>query len=85
MPFASSHGTGIYYERHGPKPGPVPAIVFVHGAGGNHLSWWQQVPAFCDRYSCITFAHRGQLMPDSVIGGTAAASAATMMTAMIRM
>ena len=59
MPFASSHGTGIYYERHGPKPGAAPAIVFVHGAGGNHLSWWQQLPHFTDRYSCIAYDQRG--------------------------
>ena len=29
------------------------------GLGGNHLSWWQQVPFFSDRYTCVTFAHRG--------------------------
>ena len=34
-------------------------MVFAHGAGGNHLSWWQQVPAFSDRYHCVTFDHRG--------------------------
>ena len=43
----------IYYEL----TGEGPALVFAHGLGGNHLSWWQQVPAFCDRYSWITFAH----------------------------
>ncbi len=34
-------------------------VVFAHGLGGSHLSWWQQVPAFMDRFTCITFAHRG--------------------------
>jgi 3-oxoadipate enol-lactonase len=59
MPYAEAGGTRLYYERHGPKPGEAPAIVFAHGAGGNHLSWWQQVPHFRDRYTCVVFDHRG--------------------------
>jgi 3-oxoadipate enol-lactonase len=31
----------------------------AHGAGGNHLSWWQQVPVLSRHYRCITFDHRG--------------------------
>ena len=34
-------------------------IVFVHGAGGNHLSWWQQIPSFRDRFRCLTYEVRG--------------------------
>ena len=34
-------------------------IVFVHGAGGNHLSWWQQIPHFRDRFRCVTYEVRG--------------------------
>ncbi len=34
-------------------------IVFVHGAGGNHLSWWQQIPTFRDRFRCLTYEVRG--------------------------
>ncbi|HIK99254.1 MAG TPA: alpha/beta hydrolase [Dehalococcoidia bacterium] len=34
-------------------------ILFAHGAGGNRLSWWQQVPYFMDSYSCVTFSHPG--------------------------
>ena len=45
----------LYYE----VAGSGPALVFAHGLGGNHISWWQQVPAFCDRFTCVTFAHRG--------------------------
>lgn len=54
MPTAHINGIELYYEAHG--KGPV--VVFAHGAGGNHLSWWNQVPAFRDRYRCITFDHR---------------------------
>jgi pimeloyl-ACP methyl ester carboxylesterase len=59
MPFAPAAGTSIYYEVHGRKPGDAPALVFAHGAGGNHLSWFQQVPHFAARYTCVTFDHRG--------------------------
>src|SRR4029453_16856355 len=45
----------LYYETEGKGP----ALIFAHGLGGNHLSWWQQVPHFRDRYTCVTFAHRG--------------------------
>ena len=45
----------IHYE----VTGDGPAIVFAHGLGGNHLSWWQQVAAFCPHHTCITFSHRG--------------------------
>jgi 3-oxoadipate enol-lactonase len=69
MPFAPVNGTEIYYEDHG-NGFPV---VFAHGAGGNHLSWWQQVPAFSRRYRCITFDHRGWgLTPDPAGTGPAA-------------
>ena len=59
MPFLDRGDMRLYYELHGPKPGSAPAIVFAHGAGGCHLSWWQQVPHFMRRYACVTFAHRG--------------------------
>ncbi|HEY7295748.1 MAG TPA: alpha/beta hydrolase, partial [Dehalococcoidia bacterium] len=55
MPTLTLNGTDLYYETHGAGP----AIVFAHGAGGNHLSWFQQVPTFRDRYTCVTFDHRG--------------------------
>lgn len=55
MPFANVNGIELYYEEYGEGP----ALIFAHGAGGNHLSWWQQVPVFADRYRCITFDHRG--------------------------
>ena len=54
MPTATVNGIELYYEEHG-KGFPV---VFAHGAGGNHMSWWQQVPALSRHYRCITFDHR---------------------------
>ena len=54
MPFATLNGIDLYYETHGSGP----ALVFAHGGGGSHLSWWQQVPAFSPHYTVITFDHR---------------------------
>jgi 3-oxoadipate enol-lactonase len=54
MPTAHINGIDLYYESHGDGP----AVLFCHGAGGNHMSWWQQVPYFSRRYRCITFDHR---------------------------
>ena len=50
MPFVTSAGRRIYYERHGAGP----AILFLHGAGSNAATWWQQLPVFSSRYSCLT-------------------------------
>jgi 3-oxoadipate enol-lactonase len=58
-------GCRLYYE----VTGAGPAIVFAHGLGGNHLSWWQQVPHFADRHACVTFAHRGFAPSSEVAGG----------------
>jgi pimeloyl-ACP methyl ester carboxylesterase len=62
--FVQNAGAEIYYEC----TGSGPAIVFAHGLGGNHLSWWQQVPHFSHRYTCVTFAHRG-FSPSRVTSG----------------
>jgi 3-oxoadipate enol-lactonase len=74
MPFVKSGGIDLYYEAHGPKPGAAPAIVFAHGAGGNHLSWWQQVPHFRRTHTCVVFDHRGygqSIEPADGPGGSA--------------
>jgi 3-oxoadipate enol-lactonase len=55
MPKTRINGIELYYEVHGQGP----AVVFAHGAGGNHLSWWQQVPMLARQYRCISFDHRG--------------------------
>jgi 3-oxoadipate enol-lactonase len=74
MPFVTAGAIQLYYEVHGPDPGTAPAVVFAHGAGGSHLSWWQQVPHFSRRYTCITFDHRGfgqSIEPEGGAGGAA--------------
>ena len=56
MAFMTTGGFRLYYEDTG---GDAPVVLFLHGAGGNHLSWWQQVPAFADEYRCVTADQRG--------------------------
>lgn len=48
-------GFGLYYEEHGAG---FP-VVFAHGVGGNHASWFNQIPVFAQRYRTIVFDHRG--------------------------
>jgi len=60
-------GAEIYYE----VTGEGPAVVFAHGLGGNHLSWWQQVAHFAPTRTCVVFAHRG-FPPSSPVPGKAA-------------
>ncbi len=55
----------IYYE----VTGEGPAIVFAHGLGGNHLSWFQQVAHFAPQWTCVTFAHRGFAPSTKLPGG----------------
>lgn len=55
MPYAKVNAARLYYEQHGRGPD----LVFLHGAGGNHLSWWQQVATFSAHYRCTTFDARG--------------------------
>jgi pimeloyl-ACP methyl ester carboxylesterase len=49
VPFATADGSRVYYEIHGEGP----AVVLVHGAGGHHAIWWQQIPHLRDRYSVV--------------------------------
>ncbi len=45
----------IHYE----VTGNGPALIFLHGLGGNQVSWWQQVAHFARTHTCVTFAARG--------------------------
>ncbi|MEX2430579.1 MAG: alpha/beta hydrolase [Dehalococcoidia bacterium] len=55
MPFAPVNGIQLYYE----VTGDGPAVVCAHGIGGNHASWYQQVDAFAEQHTVVTFDHRG--------------------------
>ena len=46
MPYANVNAARIFYEQHGSGED----LILLHGAGGNHLSWWQQVSAFSRDY-----------------------------------
>src|SRR2546427_9615251 len=66
MAFMVKDGFRLYYEDTG---GVGPTILFLHGAGGNHLSWWQQVPVFAEEYRCVTMDQRGFGQSLDVAGG----------------
>ncbi len=55
MAIALSGDAKIYYEVHGSGP----AVLFVHGSGGHHAAWWQQVAALSPSYTVITVDLRG--------------------------
>jgi 3-oxoadipate enol-lactonase len=74
MSFMTQNGFRLYYEDTG---GDAPVVLFLHGAGGNHLSWWQQVPAFADEYRCVTVDQRGFGQSPDVSGGPGPAALAT--------
>lgn len=55
MPYALSGDAKVYYETHGSGPG----VLFVHGSGGHHAAWWQQVAALSPSFTVITVDLRG--------------------------
>ena len=65
MPTAKINGINQYYEVHGDGP----AVVFLHGSGGNHAIWWQQVGYFARRYKTITLDLRGFGKSENPPGG----------------
>ena len=69
----------IYYE----VAGSGPPIVFAHGLGGNHMSWWQQVAHFAATHTCVVFAHRGFTPSSAVPANTAPDSYADDLAALI--
>jgi 3-oxoadipate enol-lactonase len=74
MAFMVNDGARLYYEDTG---GSGPAMLFLHGAGGNHLSWWQQVPVFAEEYRCISVDQRGFGQSHDVADGPGPAALAT--------
>jgi 3-oxoadipate enol-lactonase len=56
MPFARVNAASIYYQQFGAGED----LVFLHGAGGNSMSWWQQVPVFAAAgFRCTVYDARG--------------------------
>ena len=79
MAYLERPGARVFYELSGSGP----AIVFAHGLGGNHMSWWQQVPVFEREYTCVTFAHRGFAPSEEEPGGLGAKAFAEDLAALI--
>jgi pimeloyl-ACP methyl ester carboxylesterase len=63
--FLERPGCRIYYE----VTGTGPAVLFLHGIGSSHLTWWQQVAHFSGRYTCVTVSHRGYPPSSDIPGG----------------
>ncbi|HEX4197378.1 MAG TPA: alpha/beta hydrolase [Caulobacteraceae bacterium] len=55
MPYVSAGRSRLYYEVHGEGP----PVILAHGVGGNHASWFNQVPTLAQRYQTIVIDHRG--------------------------
>jgi pimeloyl-ACP methyl ester carboxylesterase len=54
MPYFTAGQSRLFYEEQGRGP----AVVLAHGVGGNHASWFNQVPALLQRYRTIAIDHR---------------------------
>ena len=67
MPYMYANEIDLYYEEYGDPE--APALILAHGAGGNHLVWWQQVPVLAERYRVVTFDHRAFGFSKDVPGG----------------
>ena len=72
-------GFRLYYERHGEGP----PVVLAHGAGGNAMSWWRQIPAFSERYSVVAFDHRAFGRSPDIEGGPGRAAFGDDITALV--
>ena len=55
MTILTIDNNDFYYEVHGTGE----PIIFAHGLGGNHASWYKQVAVLSKAYQVITFDHRG--------------------------
>ncbi|RVT92017.1 alpha/beta fold hydrolase [Rhodovarius crocodyli] len=55
MPFIEAGNSRLYHEVHGEGP----PVVLMHGVGGNHAGWFNQVPAFARRHRTVVIDQRG--------------------------
>ncbi len=54
MPYINSGRSELYYESYGEGP----PVILAHGVGGNHASWFNQVPVLSRRYRTIVIDQR---------------------------
>jgi pimeloyl-ACP methyl ester carboxylesterase len=54
MPYVTAGESRLYYEDHGEGP----AVLLAHGVGGNHASWFNQIPLFSRAYRTLVIDHR---------------------------
>mmetsp|Transcript_108575 Transcript_108575/g.306085 ORF Transcript_108575/g.306085 Transcript_108575/m.306085 type:complete len:282 (-) Transcript_108575:20-865(-) len=60
MPYAPINGTSFYYEDTDPQDQEkLPILLFLHGAMGNSISFWQNIPELRKVCRCICFDCRG--------------------------
>ncbi len=55
MPYMNLKDADIYYDLQGQGM----TMVFIHGAGGNHGVWWQQLPYFSKWFQVVAMDMRG--------------------------
>lgn len=54
MPYVNAGQSKLYYEQYGEG---LP-VVLAHGVGGNHASWFNQIPTFAKSYRVISIDQR---------------------------
>jgi len=59
------HAFELYSEEHGEGT----PVVFAHGAGGTHMTWWNQIPTFLREFRCVTYPQHGFGFSPVVSGG----------------
>mmetsp|Transcript_13201 Transcript_13201/g.45650 ORF Transcript_13201/g.45650 Transcript_13201/m.45650 type:complete len:384 (-) Transcript_13201:340-1491(-) len=59
-PYITVRGGRIYARSYGPQEKTNSCdLVFIHGDGSNHLSWFPQLAHFQQRHRCIVYDQRG--------------------------
>jgi 3-oxoadipate enol-lactonase len=79
VPSLARPDCDLYYEVHGDGP----PLVFAHGLGGNHLTWWQQLAHFAADYTCVTYSARGFGLSREAAGGPGPAAFADDLLALL--
>lgn len=69
MPYFKTGQSKLYFEEYGAGP----PVILLHGVGGNHASWFNQVPEFSKRYRTVVFDQRafGNSEDQEKVGRTA--------------